>query len=110
MCRSQAIGQYAFYCSGLTEITIPESVTEIGSCAFEGCSSLTSVVIPEGITEIKEETFKDCSSLTSVEIPGSVKEIKMWAFKDCPDLTIHAPAESAAEKYAKEKEIPFKAK
>ena len=30
-----------------------------------------------------------------------------WAFVDCPNLTIHAPAGSYAEQYAKENHIPF---
>jgi hypothetical protein len=38
------ISPYAFYCcTGLTSITIPQSVIEIGYCAFKGCSSLFSV-------------------------------------------------------------------
>ena len=42
-----SIGSYAFSdCSGLTSVTIPNSVTSIGYFAFNGCSGLTSVTIP----------------------------------------------------------------
>ena len=47
-------------------MTIPESVTTIGSDAFDWCSSLTSVTIPGGVTTIGSNAFLGCSSLTSV--------------------------------------------
>ncbi len=37
------IGQYAFFISGLTEITIGNHVTSIGRDSFDGCGNLTSV-------------------------------------------------------------------
>ncbi|MCR5413471.1 MAG: leucine-rich repeat domain-containing protein, partial [Kiritimatiellae bacterium] len=43
-----SIGECAFfYCSGLTSVTIPDSVTSIGDGAFSGCSGLTSVYITD---------------------------------------------------------------
>ena len=39
-------------CSGLTSVTIPNSVTSIGSDAFQYCSGLTSVTIPNSVTII----------------------------------------------------------
>ena len=105
-----SIAEAAFKgCESLTSIEIPYGVEEIDPETFKGCSSLTSVEIPYGVTIIDQEAFKGCTSLKTIEIPASVTEIKLWAFKDCPNLTIHAPAGSEAERYAKEKEIPFKA-
>lgn len=67
------IPRYAFTGSGLTSVTIPESVTFIGSQAFSNCSSLRSVTIPASIYDADSEVFnadsevfKGCSSLKSV--------------------------------------------
>lgn len=76
-----------YYCSSLTSITIPKSVTSIESSAFHDCSSLTSITIPEGVTKLERNTFKDCSSLTSVTLPKSLTSIRGWAFDNCSSLT-----------------------
>ena len=73
-------------CSGLTSITIPESVTSIESSAFDGCSSLTSITIPESVTSIESSAFDGCSSLTSITIPEGVTSIESSAFDGCSSL------------------------
>ena len=55
-----------FIAKGITEYTIPNSVTSIGYEAFKGCSSLTSITIPNSVTEIGSSVFLGCSSLTSI--------------------------------------------
>ena len=83
-----SIGDHAFYgCSGLTSVTIPNSVTSIGSYAFCNCSGLTSVTIPNSVTSIGYDAFCNCSGLTSVTIPNSVTSIGYDAFCNCSGLT-----------------------
>ena len=74
-------------CSGLISVVIPNSVTCIGGYAFDACSSLTSVVIPNSVTSIGDVAFWGCSGLTSVEIPNSVTSIGYEAFRNCSGLT-----------------------
>jgi len=83
-----SIGEYAFRgCSSLTSVTIPNNVTSIERYAFSGCSSLTSVTIPNSVTSIGEDAFFGCSSLTSITVPNSVTSIERYAFSGCSSLT-----------------------
>ena len=83
-----SIGDCAFsWCSGLTSVSIPNSVTSIGDYAFFDCSGLTSVTIPNSVTSIGEQAFYNCSGLTSVSIPNSVTSIGDYAFSGCSGLT-----------------------
>ncbi len=55
-----------FYCTSLTEITIPNNITSIGISAFACCSNLTSVTIGSGVTYIDELAFDYCTKLTEI--------------------------------------------
>ena len=52
-----------------------------------GCSSLTSVTIPNSVTRIGSEAFSDCTNLQKVNIGNSVKNIGNFAFADCTSIT-----------------------
>ena len=79
---NDVLNSFAIGC-GLTEYTIPDSVTEIGDSAFGYCLSLTGVTIPDSVTSIGKYAFCDCTSLTSITIPDSVTEIGYKAFDGC---------------------------
>jgi hypothetical protein len=77
--------------SSLTSISLPASLTSIGSNAFRDCSSLISVTLPEDaeLTSISASAFNGCSSLISVTLPENAEltSIGLWAFSDCSSLT-----------------------
>ena len=80
----KVIGNNAFWwCDSLTNINIPNSVTNIGYEAFECCRSLTNINIPNSVTYIGYNAFSDCRSLTNINIPNSVTNIGNGAFSKC---------------------------
>ena len=75
-----------WWCSSLSKIVIPSSVTSIGDRAFDTCSSLSEIVIPSSVTSIGDSAFDTCSSLSEIVIPSSVTSIGDRAFADCFSL------------------------
>lgn len=100
-------GSYAFARSGITEVTIPATVTK-GSFPFDGCadlktirfaegattiltgmfynSGIESISLPEGVTTISRMAFENCESLSSVSFPSTLKTIGESAFMRCTSL------------------------
>ena len=73
----------AFHKLKMKKITIPDSVTKIGSSAFWYCGLLDKITIPNGVTEISSSTFRGCSSLKEVNLPNAVTSIGSNAFDGC---------------------------
>ena len=71
--------------TGLTSVTIPDSVISLGNHVFSGCTGLTSVTISDSVTSIGIGAFSS-SGLTSVTIPDSVTSIGNGAFNSCTGL------------------------
>lgn len=107
--QSLTILEYGvFYsCTALQIVQLPQGVLKIGPCAFYNCKSLKQVSLPESVTEIGTQAFDGCSNLSDIILPAGIKKIENDSFEKCKKLTIHAPAGSYAEQYAKENNIPF---
>jgi hypothetical protein len=66
------VGNCAFFaCTNLSSVTIPDSVASIGTMAFYYCVNLIDVTIPDGITNIGQDAFYGCFNLTEVYFQGS---------------------------------------
>ena len=101
----KTIGDNAFRNTKLCNITIPASVssigssvfsgdtylsevifsqnsqlTSIGSYAFQSCTALKSIQLPNGITSLDSQTFRGCTSLSSVVLPATLKSIGEYCF------------------------------
>lgn len=62
------ISDETFRSCGITELTIPNTVTIIDNYAFEDCYRLKELFIPSSIVEIGDRTFSRCDSLGKIEI------------------------------------------
>ncbi|MBQ7117984.1 MAG: fibronectin type III domain-containing protein, partial [Clostridia bacterium] len=81
------IAETTFYeCSAITSVVFPESLKSIGRQAFYCCDKVTTVAFNEGIENIGEEAFYECGNITSVVIPKSVESIGHGAFDCCDNL------------------------
>ncbi len=89
----QQVGECAFIGLGVTSVTIPGTLTEVGEGMFSNCSRLTSVTVEYGVETIGLGAFAGCPELTEVKLPDSVTTIYNNAFWGCESLeNIHIPS------------------
>ena len=80
------IGDFSFDIECIKKITIPDTVEEIGYCAFSS-TSITSLNLPEGLKVIETEAFAVCEKLKKVTLPSTMEEVGENAFSYCDALT-----------------------
>ena len=71
----------------VTEITLPDSITEVGESAFGYCYELEKIHFPAGLKTIGDDAFLACRSLTAADLPDGVESIGKGAFAGCRSLT-----------------------
>lgn len=80
--KTRQICKYAFaYCTSLTEVVLPDSVTTLPYATFLSCNNLSDIVISGNITAIGEYALAN-TAVSSVEIPEGVTSIGHYAFSD----------------------------
>lgn len=71
----------------MKRITIPESVTRIGTAAFQYCSSLEEILLPKSLGKIDSLAFNGCTALRHIAIPADT-DVDPEAFRGCSDMVI----------------------
>ena len=71
----------------VSNVTIPEQITEIGPYAFYGNPKLTNVTFHAGVTKIDDHAFAECKKLTSVRLPSANVELAGYVWSGCVNVT-----------------------
>lgn len=102
------IGFAAFYkATRLKKINFSQGLRILERSAFNTCTALEELILPDTLIDIGERAFAYCTKLRSVQIPASVGHIADDAFDGCKQLTLRVEKDSYAERYAVAKQIPF---
>jgi len=81
------VSNYAFaFCSGLRSLSLPTSLSDIGTGAFEYCVSLEDIVIPNSVSHIGIGALSGCFRLKTVRLSSSLDTIPSGLFSDCYQL------------------------
>ncbi|MBR4386154.1 MAG: leucine-rich repeat domain-containing protein [Treponema sp.] len=83
--------------ASITEIRIPNTVTEIGGAAFKNAKGLKKVVIPGSVKIVNMYAFANCLNLEEVIFEDGIQDIRTTAFSDCPKLISVTIPESASK-------------
>ena len=77
------------YVSGsiVTNLVIPDSVTQIPDYAFYECKNIKSVTTGKGVKEIGESAFYNCEQLEKIVLNGNIESFGLLAFGHCEALT-----------------------
>lgn len=77
----------AFVGTAITNVSIPNSITEIPDYGFKNCKSLTSVDVGKNNLYIRYEAFSGCTGLKRLKLGDKTKELGTSSFFDCIALT-----------------------
>ena len=76
----------AFEQCGMTEITVPASVTEMEASPFSNCANLTTAVINANVSTLSQNFFYYCTALTDVTLGSGITAFESGVFNSCSAL------------------------
>jgi len=92
----ELIPDYLAYGSKITQVTVPNSVTTIGTSAFNSCSKLTSATLGSSVANIGKSIFYGCGQMTELtclaSTPPAFSDADFGLFKEMDDyarVTLH---------------------
>lgn len=115
----ESIGDYAFFhCTMLRDVTFQsDTLSFIGTSAFEGCKYISEITLPDSISEIEERAFLGCTSLKNVTTGKTVDKVGAYAFGyarntsnwnyEKVSMTVNGYSGTAAETYCSEYGVTF---
>lgn len=81
------VGSKAFYnCRGLKTLSMKDGVVAIGEGAFEGCNKLEEITLSNNLERIEKQTFLNCSSIKNLNLPKELKSVGERAFANCASI------------------------
>ncbi len=83
---AKTIGESAFICCDLITGIDLNNVKKIESDAFAYCAGLTEIEIPDGVSQIPERCFSSCTSLNKIILPATISKVAHMAFDGCVSL------------------------
>lgn len=83
---AETIDDGVFSACPYEEITIPDSVKELGACLFENSEALKEVKLPSSHSTLAPYLFSGCTSLKKVHMPNVVTAFPEGLFKGCVSM------------------------
>lgn len=73
-------------CANLTQVTLPDSLLELGDYAFAECKNLQELKLPPNLQTIGDCALNNCDSLPELVIPASVTKVERGFVASCDKM------------------------
>ncbi len=84
---AESLPDYALTGTSFEEITLPDTITTLGTYMFANSEKLKTVHLPKGLTSLGSYAFQNCVNLTDVNIPEGLTALPGYCFDGCTSFT-----------------------